>query len=177
MPPLQEGDKVPTDIRVQVEDDRGHPRKVKMGDLISNKKVILVGVPGAFTPVCSSSHIPGYVKHLNDFKDKGIDMIGILDANDIYVDMAWKKQVGIEGDINKDVKMIADGNVEFSKAIGMTVDMSTRIMGCRTRRFASYLDNGEVKVVLAEMDEAGGADTDQDTDAEHMLKRMDELKQ
>lgn len=166
---IKKGDKVPTDIEVQTLAEDGNKTRLTFGELINGKKAVIVGVPGAYTPVCSSSHIPGFVEKIKDFEAKGVDYIGVLANNDIFVMREWGKTMGCD---SAKIRMISDGNTELSKALGVTVDMTSRTMGTRTRRFAMYVDNGEVKAVSVEEDENGGADSDEKTNASWILQNI-----
>jgi len=166
---VKKGDKIPEHIQVQIIGEDGNKERVTIGDVIKGKKVVLVGVPGAFTPVCSSSHIPGFVEKVKEFADKGVNYIGVIANNDIFVMREWGKSLGCDG---SNVRMISDGNTELSKALGATVDMTSRTMGERTRRFAMYIDDGEVKAVSIEEDENGGADSDEKTNASWILQNI-----
>jgi len=157
------------DIEVQTLGDGGDKIRVTIGDIIKGKKAVIVGVPGAYTPVCSSSHIPGFVQKVKEFESKGVDYIGVLANNDIFVMREWGKTMGCDG---AKIQMISDGNTELSKALGVTVDMTSRTMGERTRRFAMYVDDGEVKAVSIEEDDIGGADSDEKTNADWILQNI-----
>ncbi|KAL0045153.1 hypothetical protein WJX82_010227 [Trebouxia sp. C0006] len=166
---VKKGDKLPTDVEVQTLAEDGNKVRVTLGEITKGKKVVLVGVPGAYTPVCSSSHIPGFVEKVKEFSDKGVDYVGVIANNDIFVMREWGKTMGCEG---ANIKMISDGNTELSKALGVTVDMTSRTMGVRTRRFAMYVDDGEVKAMSVEEDENGGADSDEKTNANWILQNI-----
>jgi peroxiredoxin len=117
------------------------PNKFNVGDLTKNKKIVIFGLPGAFTPTCSAKHVPGYVKHADAFKAKGVDEIWCISVNDAFVMGAWgrdQKSTGV-------VRMMADGNAAFTKALGLDADFSKGGMGTRSRRYSMLVDNGVVK--------------------------------
>jgi len=115
-------------------------------ELFKGKKAILFGLPGAFTPTCSAKHLPGFVTHAADLKKKGVDLIACLSVNDAFVMDAWGKAQNA-GD---KVLMLADGNADFAKATGLTMDGSGYGMGLRTSRWAMVLDDGKVKTLNVE---------------------------
>jgi peroxiredoxin len=109
-------------------------------------KVVLFSVPGAFTPTCSMKHLPGFLEQADQFKAKGIDRIICLAVNDAFVMKAWAEHRNVpEG-----MLMLADGNGDFAKALGLQSDSSKYGMGMRSRRFALYSDDGVVKVLHVE---------------------------
>ena len=115
-------------------------------ELFKGKKAVLFGLPGAFTPTCSAKHLPGFVTHAADLKKKGVDLIACLSVNDAFVMDAWGKAQNA-GD---KVLMLADGNADFAKATGLTMDGSGYGMGLRTSRWAMVLDDGKVKTLNVE---------------------------
>ncbi len=110
------------------------------------KKIIIFGVPGAFTPLCSEQHLPGYVQYADDLKAGGVDEIWCMAVNDVFVMAAWGKTQNINGK----VRMMADGSAEFSKALGVDRDLTNNGMGIRCRRFAMLVDNGVVSYIGVE---------------------------
>jgi len=117
------------------------PNTFQVADLIKGKKIVVFGLPGAFTPTCSAQHVPGYVQHAAEFKAKGVDEIWCISVNDAFVMGAWgrdQKATGI-------VRMFADGNATFSKALGLDADFSKFGMGIRSQRYSSLIENGVVK--------------------------------
>lgn len=114
--------------------------------IFAGRKVVLFGVPGAFTPTCSMSHLPGFLKELDALKAKGADMIACTSVNDVHVMDAWAKASGADGKI----LMLADGNCEFARAIGLNVDRVKSGMGERSRRYSMIVDNGVVKTLNVE---------------------------
>jgi glutaredoxin/glutathione-dependent peroxiredoxin len=115
-------------------------------EIFKGKKVVLFGVPGAFTGTCHKSHLPGFVQNADKIKAKGIDTIAVTGVNDHFVMDAWKTASGAEGK----VEFLADGNGEFAKAIDMTFDGSGNGLGTRSRRYAMVVDNGIVKSLSLE---------------------------
>jgi glutaredoxin/glutathione-dependent peroxiredoxin len=141
------GDRVPVNVNfmtVEKLDDGTCARPIPLpaSDLFApNKTVVLVSIPGAFTPVCSSKHIPGFITKAREIRAAGADTIACMAVNDAFVLGAWMKELGGLGSI----KVAADGNAEFSKAIGMDADFSSRGLGVRSKRFAMIVRNGEVR--------------------------------
>ncbi len=114
-------------------------------ELFKGRKVVLFSVPGAFTPTCSERHLPGYVAHFEDFRRRGID-VACMAVNDAFVMKAWAEHRNVpEG-----MLMLADGNGDFAKALGLEMDASKFGMGLRSRRFALYAEDGVVKVLHVE---------------------------
>ena len=141
---IQAGDKMPSGA-FAVMTDSG-PGAISTDDLFSGKKVVLVSVPGAFTPTCSMNHLPGFVDHAADLKAKGVDTIACMAVNDVFVMDAWGKDRGV-GD---NVMMLADGNGEYSQALGLELDASGFGMGMRGQRFAIVVDDGTATHVAVE---------------------------
>jgi len=115
-------------------------------DLFSGKKVVLFALPGAFTPTCSASHLPGYVVHSDQLFDKGVDRIVCLSVNDAFVMEAWGKQHNVDDR----VMMIADGSAHFTRAIGLEVDLDAAGMGIRSQRYAMIVNDGVVELLNVE---------------------------
>jgi peroxiredoxin len=108
--------------------------------VFKGRKVILVGVPGAFTPTCTSVHLPGFRDKAQEFKNKGIDEIAVTSVNDVFVMDAWAKNSGA----SDKVSFLADGNGDFAKALGLTLDLTERGLGIRSQRYAMLVDDGVV---------------------------------
>jgi len=142
---IQVGDSLPMDIKVK-EAGEGGPKDVTVGELTRGKKVVLFSVPGAFTPTCSMKHLPGFVEQAEALKQKGIDDVICMSVNDAFVMGAWGKSQQATGK----VRMIADGNGELAKALGLTFDGSGFGMGLRSQRFALIVDDGKVAEALIE---------------------------
>jgi peroxiredoxin len=122
---------------------------VTSDELFKGKKVVLFSVPGAFTPTCDAKHLPGFVAHADKFKAKGVDTIACMAVNDAFVMGAWGKASGTDGK----VMMLADGNGDYSRALGLELDARGFGMGMRGQRFAIVAENGVAKKVNIE---AGG---------------------
>ncbi|MGI9465222.1 MAG: peroxiredoxin [Aestuariivirgaceae bacterium] len=116
------------------------PMPLTSGDLTAGRKVVLFAVPGAFTPTCHMKHLPGFLANAEAIKAKGVDTIACVSVNDIFVMDAWSKQSGGDGK----VMFLADGNAEFTTAIGMDLDASGFGMGTRSTRYAMVIDDGRV---------------------------------
>jgi peroxiredoxin len=145
---IKAGDTLPSDIKLKEMGDGG-PKEVSVGELTKGKRVVLFAVPGAFTPTCSMKHLPGFVEKAGDLKKKGVQEIVCLSVNDAFVMGAWGKDQGAGGK----VRMVADGNGEFTKAIGLELDASGFGMGKRSKRYAMIVNDGKVEQVL--VDEGG----------------------
>lgn len=137
------GEKVP-DVKL-VKATEGGPEAVQAADYFKGKKVALFSVPGAFTPTCSAKHLPGFVEKAADLKSKGIDEIACTAVNDAFVMGAWNKSSGSD-----DITMLADGNGEFAKAVGLTMDGSGFGLGQRGQRFSMVVNDGVVEQLNVE---------------------------
>ena len=122
------------------------PNTFNVSDLVKGKKIIIFGLPGAFTPTCSAKHVPGYVAHRDALKAKGIDEVWCVSVNDAFVMGAWGRDQKATGK----VRMMADGSAEFTTKLGLTLDLTARGMGMRSNRYAMLVDNGVVKSVAVE---------------------------
>jgi glutaredoxin/glutathione-dependent peroxiredoxin len=136
------------------------PAPVTTDELFGKKKVVFFAVPGAFTPTCSARHLPGYVEHAGDFTKKGVANIVCVSVNDAFVMNAWAK----DQNASNKVHMVADGNGEFTKKIGLEMDASKFGMGVRSQRYAMLVDDMVVKKL--EVEEPGAFKV---SSAEHML--------
>ena len=123
-------------------------QKIKSIDLFKDQKVILIGVPGAFTKVCSAQHLPGYVKHFQIAKNKGISKLICVSVNDPNVMKAWGDSQKVEGKIF----MAADPYCEFTKLIGAEIDRTERGLGIRSTRYTMLVENNLVKIIKEEQD-------------------------
>ncbi len=141
---IQVGDTLPAG-RFTVMNADG-PGSDSIDDLFGGKKVVLFSVPGAFTPTCSAKHLPGFVEQAAALKAKGVDTIACLSVNDVLVMDAWGKGAGADGKVT----MLADGNCDYSKALGLEIDASGFGMGMRSSRFALVVDNGVVAQTFIE---------------------------
>ena len=135
---IQVGDKIPEATLTHMGADG--PSPMSTSELFAGKKVVLFAVPGAFTPTCSQAHLPGYVVHADAILAKGVDTIACLSVNDVFVMDAWGKSQNVDDKI----LMLADGNADFSKALGLDNDFSQFGMGVRSGRFALVVEDGVV---------------------------------
>ncbi len=140
---IQIGDPIPSAVLSQMSENG--PQPITTSDYFTGRKVILFAVPGAFTPTCSAYHLPGFVDHLDGFSDKGIEAIGCMAVNDVFVMHAWGKSLNADG-----IDMLADGNGEFTTALGLEMDASSFGMGKRSQRFALVVDDGVVTNLMVE---------------------------
>ena len=122
------------------------PGALSTDELFAGKKVVLVSVPGAFTPTCSMNHLPGYVEHADAFDAKGVDTIACMAVNDVFVMAAWGK----DREVGDKVLMLADGNGDYSRALGLELDATGFGMGMRGQRFAIIVEDGVAKHVAIE---------------------------
>jgi peroxiredoxin len=122
------------------------PKVISSGEIFFGKKVILTALPGAFTPACHLSHLPGYLDNLELIKSKGIDDIYVLSVNDVWVMDAWAKSTGAKGKIG----FLADGSCDVTQTIGMEVDLGPNGMGRRSRRYSMILDDAVVQTLNIE---------------------------
>jgi peroxiredoxin len=155
------GDKLP-EAKLKYKTAEG-VKDMTTSELFGGKKVLLFALPGAFTPTCSAKHLPGYVEKSSDLKGKGVDRIVCLSVNDAFVMDAWGK----DQKVGDKVMMVADGNADFTKALGLEMDGSGHGMGTRSRRYAMLVDNGVVKKL--EVEKPGAFEV---SSAEHMLKQI-----
>jgi peroxiredoxin (alkyl hydroperoxide reductase subunit C) len=126
----------------------GDPVKKKISEVIKNKKVVMFGLPGAYTSVCSTKHLPGYIKNVDQFKSKGIDQIICISVNDPFVMDAWGKA----NNVGNNILMLADPFINFTKAIGAEVNKSGRGLGIRSNRYTMLVDNLRVLNIKEEPD-------------------------
>lgn len=141
---IKAGDKVPAGTFTRMTKDG--PQKMTTEQLFKGKKVVLFSVPGAFTPTCDARHLPGFVELAGAIKAKGVDTIACTAVNDVFVMSAWGKH----GNVGDDVLMLADGNGEYVKALGLALDASGFGMGTRGQRFALIVNDGVVTHVNVE---------------------------
>jgi glutaredoxin/glutathione-dependent peroxiredoxin len=157
---IEEGQKIPAGT-FKVMGKEG-PENLSSDELFKGKKVVLFGLPGAFTPGCSKAHLPGFVVNADKIKAKGIDTIVCMSVNDAFVMGAWGKAQNAD-----EVVMLADGNGEFTKALGLEMDATGYGMGMRSKRFSMIVDDGVVKHLAVEP--AGGVDV---SSAEKILEKL-----
>jgi peroxiredoxin len=122
------------------------PNTFQVADLVKGKKIVIFGLPGAFTPTCSVQHVPGYVAHSDALKAKGVDEVWCISVNDAFVMGAWGRDQKATGT----VRMMADGNGAFSKALGLDADFSKFNMGTRSQRYSMLVEDGVVKQLNVE---------------------------
>lgn len=132
------GDKLP-DVSVKVPSADG-PKTVQTAEVLGTGRVVLFGVPGAFTPTCSDYHLPGFVLRAEDLKAKGVDTIACVAVNDVFVMGAW----GAAQEVGEKVVLLADGSADFTKALGLEVDLTGGGLGIRSKRYALVLQDGVV---------------------------------
>ncbi len=157
---IQVGDSIPG-VTLKIMGEKG-PQDITTGEIFTGKKVVLFAVPGAFTPGCSVTHLPGYVVNADKIKAKGVDSIVCMSVNDAFVMDAWGKSQNAE-----ELLMLADGNGDFSAALGLEMDASGFGMGKRSKRFALIADDGVVSFLAVEP--AGGIDV---SAAEKILEQL-----
>ena len=116
------------------------PNPVKVEDLTKGRKVVIFGLPGAFTPTCSAKHVPSYLANYDKLKAKGVDAIACVSVNDAFVMGAWAR----DQHTGDKVRMLADGSADFSKATGLTLDLTARGMGLRSNRYSMLVKDGKV---------------------------------
>jgi peroxiredoxin len=122
------------------------PNPVNVGDLTKGKKVVIFGLPGAFTPTCSAKHVPSYLEHYDALKKKGVDTIACVSVNDAFVMGAWAR----DQKTGDKVRMLGDGSAEYTKKLGLELDLTGRGMGVRCQRFSMLVDDGVVKTLNVE---------------------------
>ncbi|HEX2479383.1 MAG TPA: peroxiredoxin [Geminicoccaceae bacterium] len=141
---IQVGDRLPAVNLKQLTADG--IKDVPITELTKGKKVVLFAVPGAFTPTCSEKHLPGFVERAEAIKGKGVDAILCVAVNDPFVLSAWEKARNVGGK----VKILSDGNAEFTRAIGLDLDASGFGLGTRSKRYAMVVEDGVVKTLMVE---------------------------
>ena len=136
---IQVGDKVPSATLKYLSPEG--PKEITTDELFQGKKVALFAVPGAFTPACSQRHLPGFVERAADLKGKGVDQIACVSVNDAFVMGAW----GTAQNVGDKVLMLADGSGDFTRAVGLELDLTKGGLGKRSQRYSMLVDNGVVK--------------------------------
>ena len=160
---IKVGDRLPAGTLMEyhdVEEDGCSigPNPVTIENLTRGKKVVLFGLPGAFTPTCSAKHVPGYLADFEALRAKGVDTIACMSVNDAFVMGAWGRELDADGK----VRMLADGSAAYTKALGLELDLTARGMGVRCQRFSMLVEDGIVKTLNIEAPgkfEVSGADT------------------
>ena len=143
---IKVGDKLPDGTLWELPVEYVHgcptgPDAIKIADAVKGKRIVIFALPGAYTRTCSSQHVPGYVEYAGQLKAKKIDEIWCVSVNDAMVMAAWGKDLKAIGK----VRMLSDGNAEFTKALGVELDLIARGMGIRSQRYSMLVDNGVVK--------------------------------
>lgn len=165
---IKVGDRLPEGqlqefIEVETEGCPLGPNTFSVGEITRGKKIVIFGLPGAFTPTCSAKHVPGYVEKFDALKARGVDEIWCLSVNDAFVMGAWGRDQNAVGK----VRMMADGAAEYTKKLGLEIDLSARGLGLRCQRFSMLVDNGVVKALNVEA--PGKFEV---SDADTMLKQV-----
>jgi glutaredoxin/glutathione-dependent peroxiredoxin len=141
---IQVGDSIPSAKLMQATADG--PKEISTEELFGGRTVVLFGVPGAFTPTCSAKHLPGFVQNYDALVAKGADLIACMAVNDAFVMGAWGKDQGV-GD---KLVMLADGSADFTKKLGLELDLVARGLGVRSQRFALIAKDGKVTHIAVE---------------------------
>jgi peroxiredoxin len=139
------------------------PNEFKVGDLTRGRKVVIFGLPGAFTPTCSAKHVPSYVQNLDQLKAKGVELVLCMSVNDAFVMGAWARDQKTGGK----VRMMGDGSATYTKALGLEFDLTAKGLGLRCQRFSMLVDDGVVKTLNVEA--PGKYEV---SDGETMLKQL-----
>jgi glutaredoxin/glutathione-dependent peroxiredoxin len=165
---IQVGDTLPDGqlqefIEVETDGCALGPNTFSVPEIAKGKKIVILGLPGAFTPTCSAKHVPGYLTHYDELKARGVDEIWCLSVNDAFVMGAWGRDQKAIGKI----RMMADGSAEYTHKLGMEIDRTSAGMGIRCKRFSMLVDNGVVKALNVE--NPGKFEV---SDAETMLKQL-----
>lgn len=166
--PIKPGDRLPEGVLEEFNETEGPgcpvgPAKINVAEAAKGKKIIIFGLPGAFTPTCSAKHVPGYLAHYDELKAKGVDEIWCISVNDAFVMGAWGREQKSGGK----VRMLADGQADYAKKLGLELDMTARGWGIRSKRYAMLVEDGVVKSVNVE--EPGKFEV---SSAEAMLARL-----
>jgi len=148
--PVSVGDKIP-DVEVRTMGPEG-PVPVRTAEVLGSGRVVLFGVPGAFTPGCSNVHLPGFVQHASELADKGVSKIACVAVNDAWVMDAWSRSQGAEDKI----LMLADGNGDFTRAMGLEFDATGIGLGLRSQRYAAVIEDG--MIVRIDVERVPGVD-------------------
>ena len=159
--PIQPGDRIPQSTLTTMGENK--PVEITTHEIFSGKKVLMFAVPGAFTPTCSARHLPGYIDLAAEFHKLDIDSIACMAVNDVFVMDAWGKSAGAG-----EILMLADGNADFTKAMGLEMDARPYGMGLRSQRFALLAEDGVVRHLFLE-----GPGEFRVSSAEHVLANLD----
>ncbi len=159
---IKAGEQLPLNLSLKEMTDGG-PKDVPLSDLFKGHTVVVFAVPGAFTPTCSARHLPGFVEKSDEIRGKGVDEIVCVSVNDAFVMGAWGEAQKAKGK----VRLLADGNGDFTKAVGLAMDASGFGMGSRSQRYAMIVKDGKVTELLVEP--KGGLDV---SSAETVLSKL-----
>lgn len=159
----REGQRVPATELAEMRN--GKAVRIDSNDLFRGRRVIVFALPGAFTPTCSTAHVPGYVAHLKDFKEAGIDDVVCLSVNDPFVMEAWQQSEKAQG-----IHFVADPFAEFTREMGMSIDNRDAFLGTRSWRYSMLVNDGNIEKMFVERDVPG--DPFEVSDAETMLKYL-----
>jgi glutaredoxin/glutathione-dependent peroxiredoxin len=148
---IKVGDKLPEGTVQEFIEVEGNgcsigPNTFKVEDLVKGKKIAIFALPGAFTPTCSAKHVPSYLNNLDKLKAKGVDEVWCLAVNDAFVMGAWSRDQKAGGKI----RFMADGSAEYTKKLGLTLDLTARGLGLRSNRYSMLVDDGVVKTLNVE---------------------------
>jgi glutaredoxin/glutathione-dependent peroxiredoxin len=146
------GDRIP-DVEIKTMNAEGAPTAIRTSDALGSGTVVLFAVPGAFTPGCSRVHLPGFVARADELKEKGVGTIACVAVNDVWVMDAWGKSQGV-GD---KILMLADGSGEFTRALGLELDLAGVGLGRRSKRYAAIIEDGVIRSL--DIDESGIANS------------------
>jgi len=160
---IKVGDKLPPGTLNEFIEVEGNgcsvgPNTFKVEDLVKGKKIAIFALPGAFTPTCSAKHVPSYIENFNALKGKGVDEIWCVSVNDAFVMGAWSRDQKAGGKI----RFMADGSADYTKKLGLELDLNARGMGMRSQRYSMLVDDGVVKTLNVEAPgkfEVSGGDT------------------
>jgi len=141
--PIHVGDRIPSVTLSTMGEER--PRPISTDEIFAGRTVVLFAVPGAFTPTCSVRHLPGFVDRAPEFRARGVDTVACVAVNDVFVMDAWGRSAGAD-----EILMLADGNGEFTRALGLEMDSTAFGMGFRSQRFALVAEDGVVTQLYVE---------------------------
>ena len=148
---IKVGDALPTATLMEYVEVEGNgcsigPNPVKVADATAGKTIALFALPGAFTPTCSAKHVPGYIEHIEALRSSGVDEVWCVSVNDAFVMGAWGRELKAAGS----VRMMADGDAEFTKATGLTLDLTGKGLGLRSNRYSMLVKDGKVATLNIE---------------------------
>lgn len=163
---IQVGDRLPqTTFRVMTAEG---PAAKTTDDVFKGRRVVLVGVPGAFTPTCDRNHLPGFIERAAEIRALGADAIAVTAVNDVFVLNAWAKSTGA----GEGIEFLADGNADFARALGLQLDGSGYGLGTRSQRYAMVVEDGVVRAISVE-DSPSKADL---SSAESLVRTLSQLR-